>query len=485
MAKASSIMDYFPGTPRPVQVKALQALEEVWDQADVLVVALPVASGKSRIAYTLARWLSKRKVKSAITTPSKILVEQYCQDFPQLHSLKAMNSYSCERYESQEQKLTCGAARDCDEDRKFCPGCPYVKNIRKTHVMPFGVYNNFTFMAHKIFREVLIADEAHQLIPLIQEMAGKKLWQRDYKFPSWVRSYSALLKWITSHPQREKDAKLSLLHKELTSGRIHYLAQRTTDLYRGREEEVIKLLPIDISQQPPFLWPQGKTKKIVLLSATIGRKDIEMLGLDKRRVRFISADSPIPADRRPIIVSSSYGMSLKDQEANLPLLAADIKKLLATNSEKGFIHAPYALAEKLYELLSDEPRLLWHDRENKGAQYQAFRDSPAVDGRVMVASGLYEGVDLLEDMGRWQVITKCPWPSLGEPAIAYKAETDPEWYAYETAKVVLQAAGRICRSPVDFGSTTILDKSFIRLYDDYREFFPDWWQASVAVRESK
>lgn len=479
----SSIMTHFPGTPRSIQTDTLTRLEEGWDQADVFVVGLPVSSGKSRIAITIARWLAKQKTKCNIITPTRILQEQYLQDFPRLHTIRNMDNVQCQLSEGQTQTFSCKEQRACSKEKRFCPGCPYMQSVRKAHAVPYGVYTNHGYMAHKLFANTLIADEAHQLIPMIQSLAGRTLWHHLYHFPSSVRTYGQLLRWVERHPKLKSDGKLEALHRELTSGKARYLVQRTSDLYHGREEECLKLLPIDIRDQPPILWPQGKVKKLVLLSATISRVDVEELGLDRRRVRFINAPSPIPAKQRPVLAHTRYGMSMREQEQNLPLLVADIRRILAENPEKGFIHAPYALAERLRAELGDHPRLMFHNRDNKQAQYQAFRASSPDEGRTLVASGLYEGVDLLEDMGRWQVIAKIPWPSLGEPAIAYRAEQDSEWYAWETAKVVLQAAGRICRSPTDFGKTIILDKSFKRLFEQYNEFFPNWWQESLTFCE--
>ena len=97
----------------------------------------------------------------------------------------------------------------------------------------------------------------------------------------------------------------------------------------------------------------------------------------------------------------------------------------------------------------------------------------------MVASGMYEGIDLADDLARWQVICKVPWANLTEPAMQYLAQQDPEGYANEAARLVVQAYGRVCRNPNDFGETFIVDRSFRRLYNDYRELFPGWFCDAV------
>ena len=113
--------------------------------------------------------------------------------------------------------------------------------------------------------------------------------------------------------------------------------------------------------------------------------------------------------------------------------------------------------------------------------YRKFRESRPEDGAVLVACGMYEGVDLAEDAGRFQVIAKVPWPSLADRAIRYRSDTDPEWYIWNTLKDVIQACGRICRGPTDWGDTIILDGSMDRLLTSAAEYgiIPTWFQAAL------
>lgn len=482
--KTGSILDYFPGEPRPVQREALLSLEQSWNDADVFVINIPVSGGKSRIAVTIARWAwAQKRKQSAITTPTNVLVDQYKADFPKMASLKKSESYDCVNNKDKENvKMSCSDAKKYFGN--CCRNCPYVKDLRKNRAVPYGVYNNYIYMAHKLFRPVLIADEAHNLVPMIASLAEKKLWKHDYDYPDGISTYGSLLRWISTSPRLAYDRKLQLLFKELTSGAPKYVVTRDVEAsYRNSERDVLKLSPIDVSDQPPTLWPKT-VEKIVLLSATLGTKDVEQLGLDRRRVFYYSASSPIPARRRPVTANVGLSMAYANLEENVPKIATTIESEIARRPEqKGLIHATYSVAAMLKEHLSKNKRILFHDRENKMEVYQKFRELPADSGAVLVASGLYEGIDLPEDLGRFQFITKVPWPSMAEPAIKYMAETDPERYAWEAAKVVLQACGRICRTPTDYGETIILDSTFQRLYNEYQQFFPQWWRD--AYREVK
>lgn len=470
-----NILSMFPGTPRPVQVEALREIERAWSSADVFVVNLPVGSGKSRIAVTLARWANKRhSLSSSITTPTNLLVEQYTKDFSRLFTLAKRDSYPCHTVTD----ISCGAFRDANA--RQCNDCHYTRLTRQAHAVPYGIFNNHIYLAHGLYKNVMIADEAHNLVHLLQDRAALRFWTHDYRFPEWVRDYGTLLRWLEANPRLDEEAKLQKLHAELTGPKPRYVISRQDEMYRGTLRDGISLSPVDVRDEPPIFWPNQKVKKIVLLSATIGKKDIEQLGLDKRRVIFINATSPVDKSRRPIISLAVCNMSMKYQNESVPVVARTVRELLRLHSEKGIIHATYSVAEKLRLILHDEPRLQWHDREHAKEAYEDFKNSPPDSGQVLVASGMYEGIDLPYDAARWQALTKVPYPSLAEPAIKYLADKDPEWYQWETAKLVLQASGRVVRASDDWGITYILDSSFEQLYEKAEHLFPQWWQDSLA-----
>lgn len=478
LKKQESILDYFPGVPRPVQRQALLELEENWDNAEVFLVGLAVGAGKSRVAYTVAQWAwSRHRQRSCITTPTRILTEQYAAEFPKLHCLKAQSQYEC----LLEDRDPDAPPRSCKDVKqmlgRMCDAheCCYLKAMRASHKRPQVLANYYTYMSSKLYRDVTIFDEAHQTLDLVRASLATKLWRHDYEFPSWVRTYATLHRWVTIHPQLEQRPKLKLLAAELEGLKRKYLIVREEQLYRGEERECLSLKPLDISNAKPILWPESRVRKLVFLSATMNWQDLKELGLQKRRSHVIDLPSPIPASRRPVILRPVGNMSYKYQNVTLPKLAACVRSMLDSKRGKGLVHAPYAVASKLKELLGDHPRLLTHDRDNKSAMYQEFR---AAEGEpVFLASGLYEGIDLAGDDYQWQLVTKVPYPSLAEPVIAYRAETDSDWYLWESLKVVLQACGRICRGAEDYGETLLLDSSFDTLIERARArgMLPQWW----------
>ena len=123
--------------------------------------------------------------------------------------------------------------------------------------------------------------------------------------------------------------------------------------------------------------------------------------------------------------------------------------------------------------------------EAKARALEQHRASPRPT--VLLSPSLREGVDLPDDFLRFQIITKMPYPDLGDPWTAARQARDPRWYALETAKALVQAYGRSCRHADDHGVTYILDAQFARFLQRYRPLLPAWFReaAEPAVRAAK
>lgn len=478
-----SLLEYFPyEEPREIQTQALRALESAWDDYDVFVLQAPTAFGKSAIAKTIMTSLHS----VTYLAPTNLLVDQFLEEFPDTPSLKRLDSYRCEKWLNN-----CASTRG--REKGFCKGCPAAKDLaRAKYRKGPGAYNYHIHGAHKLHREVLIVDEAHNLIPHITDRFALKLWQHDVNYPSGAWTYPQLLEWLRGLPApKQRLKKQGALHAALTARNPEYIVQRTTDSFNGKgtirgqpeERDLLKLLPVDIRNVPKLFWP-SEVKKIVLLSATINKKDIEALGLGGRKVLYLECNSPIPTPSRPILLQGVTSVSRANIEEAAGTIGKYIQNELAPHhaGEKGVVHATYQLAHLLKRHLTNG-RFIFHDRHNKAERYQEFIQSDPMLGKVLVASGLYEGIDLPGDLGRWQVIAKVPWASLGNPAVKHLADKDPEWYNWQTLRTLIQAAGRICRTPEDFGVTYVVDKSVGRLFQEAQHLMPQWFQEAVVYED--
>lgn len=459
---------------RDIQSSVIKILGENWHDYDVFVLSLPTAWGKTALSKTMMGALHS----VSVVTPTNQLVNQFQEEFPDTRRLSRLDSYRCEPW-----------ARPCSVTRGklggFCKGCECSSDlaVAKYRGGP-GIYNYHIYLAHKLYRDTLIVDEAHNLVPTIRDRMALKIWQHDYAYPDNMYNSQQIADWIrTLSPTKRRHKKIQTLWESVTHDVPDYQPQRTTDLFNGKgtsrghpeTRDCIKLLPVDISGAPPLFWPRD-VEKIVLLSATISHNDVKALGLTSKRVLYIDAESPIPAERRPIVRVPLVSVNRHNIGESADTIARYIEDVIIPHhpGQKGVIHASYQLAAILRSKLIGH-QYLFHSRDNKSDVYEQFRAAPAESGRILVASGMYEGVDLPYDLGRWQVIAKIPWQSLESPAVRYQSERDPEWYSWETIRTLIQACGRICRTPTDHGVTVILDSSVDRLLDSYIHLFPEWW----------
>ena len=431
-------------------------------------------SGKSHVAMTIARWaFAKKQLKSNIITPTNLLVNQYKKDFDgEIKILSKKADYICKRSATipcikQSLKKNLGHQ---------CSGCIMTNAKKHAEEGPITICNTWIYKANRIYKPLLIIDEAHNTLDFIREMNLKKRWRHKDSYPDNLNSYRDAVEWFNQNGYEEMMEKMGF------NGEPKYLINSSYKPY-GKDREpkhCLEFKPVDVSSAAPVLWPPSKIDKIILMSATLSSKDIEYLGLDKRRVCTISCSSPIIAERRPVLYQPVGSMAAHSQNRNLERLAQSIEEALRIHTgQKGLVHVTYSLAAKLRPLLANNPRFIWHTKQDKKKQYAKFRASRPEDGKVLIASGLYEGVDLPSDAGRFQIIAKVPWPSLGDPVTKYLTEKDPEYYSWETIKIVLQACGRICRRLDDWGITYIVDSTFERLYTENRDMFPTYFQESL------
>lgn len=488
-------------TPRPVQSEFLTEIENDWGNYDVFVGIAPTASGKEALALTIANWSNSARY----IVPNNVLVDQIQKNHPSTIGVKGVRTYSCTE---NNRKSTCS-----QDLRTRCRGCPYNRDNAQFNRGRVGL-TNYHMYAMKLqqdkrsrgrtgARDVLIVDEAHNVLPFLQEQHSAYTWKHKFHYPDSWTDADSMKKWIEDMEMAKAPAHLVEYYYSLRNGQPRFILEEVRRPWKGggvveglrvkRGDEVeapaLKFTPIDIRNYPDTLWPRGQVEKIILLSATISRKDIEDLGLDRKRVKYLECKSPIPYGRRPIYISDngvpvvhSKLKSRSEEVAHAILELADTHK-----SQKGFVHTTYTQAKYLRTVLGGDDRFIFHSEWDKTAKFEQFKSSSPTKGSVLVASGMYEGVSLDYDVARWQCIAKVPWLSLDDGAVKWKSEQDPEWYTWQTLKHLIQACGRVCRTPSDYGKTYILDSTFEKLLTASEEYdlIPAWFAEALLVPINK
>ena len=247
----------------------------------------------------------------------------------------------------------------------------------------------------------------------------------------------------------------------------------------GRTGRKIEFKPIDIA---PFahehLYNFGEF--VVLMSATILDKSafLESAGISEDQAAFITLSTPFPVENRPIIHSGIGKMSSKAIDETLPKMVQAVKAILAQHkNEKGIIHChSYKVANYIKKNVRS-PRLLIHNSENRDKVLEKHKR--AKKPTVLISPSMTEGVDLKEDLSRFQIICKVPYPYLGDKLVRKKMNKWKWWYPLQTAKTIVQATGRSVRSDKDTAVTYILDSDFEMFYNRNKAMFPKSFRESL------
>jgi Rad3-related DNA helicase len=122
--------------------------------------------------------------------------------------------------------------------------------------------------------------------------------------------------------------------------------------------------------------------------------------------------------------------------------------------------------------------LVYSDKEQK----QEVVAKWLKEGGVLLGAGLTTGIDLKYDLCRLNIISKIPFPNLGDVNVAKRMALDPKWYPMSAAKQVIQACGRSTRSEDDYSVSVIIDNRWSQLYHSVKDTVPQFFKEVVDLR---
>ncbi|ERH12731.1 MAG: Rad3-related DNA helicase [halophilic archaeon J07HB67] len=231
------------------------------------------------------------------------------------------------------------------------------------------------------------------------------------------------------------------------------------------------------------VWDRGQ--KFALLSATIldKRSFCRGVGLDPADVALVEVGHTFPVENRPLFDTTRGKMTYDHRDETTPAVARLCVRLMAAHpDQKGLIHAhSYDIARRLADRFADAgvgPRVRTHGREDRDRQLERWL--AADDPEVFVSVKMEEALDLAGDLCRWQVLCKAPYANTNDSRVARRLADDQWGWYYRTAlRTVIQACGRVVRSPDDYGATYLADSSLLELFDRAATDVPPWFQDQI------
>ncbi len=510
----------FPFTSfREGQREALDAAREAFEAgARVVVIEAPTGAGKSALAVALAH-----EARSAfVLTGQKVLQDQYHRDFATLAVLKGRGTYPCEVVPHAT-----AAFAPCLMGHVFpvCDACAYYRARDDALAAPIALMNYAAFL-HQVNdaggfgpRELLVLDEAHgaesHLMQYLQVRLSDAMLERagiDERLPTFLDpAYAidvadAMLPRLASR-RAELDAELGGKHHarhgdlarlqtlQWLDGQVRRLRWLSDTFDAGVEwvcehgndggSAWLSWKPVEVAPLADELL-LGHAKRVLMLTATVldERTFLRGLGLTPQEAAVIRVASTFPAAQRPLFLRPVARLTRHHQARELPRLIDEVAAIMDDHeTEKGVIHThAYRIALALHAALPQRHRrrLITHvsaDGRQAALEEHLSRPEPT----VLLTPSMTEGLDLVDDLARWQVICKLPYPYLGDPQVAARRARDPGWYAWRTSQTLVQAYGRVVRSRHDHAVTYLLDADAPAYLRRERERLPAWFLE--ALRE--
>lgn len=533
-----NFVDTFPQgfTPTDAQTKALNEITEAFNKHKFVICCAPTGSGKSFIAKSIANaskspdseyvdlvnsyyaydmengeyvyhdeFMDKDKFGGSVLTITKALQDQYERLFADMQILKGKSNYQCQ----VDTNFTVDVA-PClfvEKMKKDCWGkntCTYYNARNKSITSRFSVFNYTMFMClpeHLKQRQYLICDEAAELEDEIVKNYSIDLRTKvinnllpDYERAVDVDNLSSVKQYINElcpllydkiqelekkisgkkkSPNSNDVARLTnakTLHGQISTALDHwnqseYLAERT--------KTGITVSPLRVDKLSKNLFDCAD--KVLLMSATIIDPANFAKSLGITDYAYIEMPSTFDATKAPIVVSSKYKMNRSNWEKLMPTFKNIILQICNNHkNDKGIIHTHNMdITNYLRQHLKDTRFLV---REQGIANQEILEQHIAAQqNTVLVSPSMTHGVDLKDDLARFQIIVKAPFLPLNSKRIKKLFDMDTQWYANRMLTTVIQAAGRGIRSIDDHCVTYILDGNIVQSILDNADKLPKYF----------
>jgi Rad3-related DNA helicase len=513
-------------TPSKLQIDVINRIEKAFNTGKKFVVCCaPTGSGKSFIAKTLANasTMPSKTFEQLIRsydaykmdfdgnysyeqeckdepafgtfalTITKSLQDQYQELFNDTNLLKGKTNYVCDIDKNYDAELApCTFAPTLRDNCWAENRCPYYNARNEAMLANFAALNYKMFLSlpsHIKQKNFLICDEASELEDeLIRQFSAEINYEKldNYNISCDIlvtdnrdRAYNwigVLLENITneltaflnkankkqnliSQSEKIKYQFLKNMHRSLTIISTHW---HECEFVIDIDSKRVILTPLHANTLSKYIFNHGE--KVVLMSATIIDHKHFAKSLGITDYEYVEVDSTFDPAKSPIYISSKYKLNHKTLNNALPGICEQIRTIIDHHkTDKGIIHThSNDITSFIKDRLKSNKRLLCRDTNNTNEEILKIH-SESVDPTILVSPSLVYGIDLKDDLARFQIIVKLPFLPLSSKRIKRLFDLDSAWYENKMLNAVVQASGRATRNKDDYSSTYILDGNFINV----------------------
>jgi len=537
----SVILDKFPfEEPRDGQIETVKwIVNQFHDGKKFVILEGPCGCGKSAIAATVSSFFDS----VYWLTITKILQDQLSKDFGEhgkhdklLIDLKGRNAYEC-TYKPDPMLHNAKSIKKWNETKPhncadgFCKRkgkslyssclqtkiCHYFNQVEKSVASKICLMNFASFLHQTAFtkrfepRSLLILDEGHNIESQLMNFVSISISDLEFnglKFPNnyspqdyavWLNN-NGIIKILTDKLNAARIAEDTRKADELDSV-IRKLEHFITEMFKKDHKpwvaEYAKLqnkVNSRVTFKPVFvdnyahdlLFSWGMS--VLIMSATILDVNVmsRSLGIEKKDIAAKRMSSKFPVENRPIFFNPVAKVT--GGKRNMPQwsgqLVNEVNKIAKKHTtQRGIIHTHnFYIAEMLIDSCNSDVRrrsLFQKDFRNKTEMLELHSKSPDT---IIIAPAMHEGIDLIGELSRFQIICKVPFPNQFEDKqLAARMEEDPQFYEWLTALKLVQSVGRSVRSKNDWAKTYIIDSTFRWWYNKNKRILPGWFKESVII----
>jgi Rad3-related DNA helicase len=391
------------------------------------------------------------------------------------------------------------------------------------------IYNYKYFLSDLFYsnsmqkRQLLVLDEAHTVESEVADFKSFTIfnegitgflpklsipYENEYDIETWItfgtelrekllifidKASTILEKNIDQYPFTEKnlidaitkEKNLTTVIEDMRNNKDNWIV---TNVEKAANNQLRKVLvtPIDVSSYFKDILDKGSIS--LFMSATILSKDYlcKIGGIKSDQVKFIRVqESNFPLKNRPIYLMNVAWLNAKTMNQSLPAIANAVNNIMTTHkNEKGIIHTTsYSQLRFIKENISKENAIRLIETGSKFDRNEMLeKHYNSSKPTVLISPSLYLGVDLKDNLSRFQIIVKVPYADLTDRKISVMKQRDPNWYTWNAILKLIQAYGRSIRSKEDFANTYILDSSITFLLKQAKEMSPKWFSDAIIQR---
>ena len=525
---------FFPlEKPRPDQARALDWICEQFEAGHRRVVAeLGTGIGKSAIAVTVGRWLEVRERGQGefnpgvtVLTSQKVLQDQYVRDFKEARDLRSSANFKCDGPVDgscgETSRVRKAVGMELAMSKLKCSACPYRHAKEEFVDSSLGITNYSYFLSESTYageippRRLLVLDEAHNVEDEVRRWTSIEVSETEASKlgEDLAEAERDPVAWLTEKYKPAIEKKLAStgrkLKKFVKAGamgtntvrdlanendaqdkrlcQINRLIEKGGELLVSwhddpvRHKRSVRFQPLDVTglvQDTLY----SRASAVLLMSATLLDREVFCRSVGLPDAPYLSIPTPFKKEAFGLSFRPVGRMTMSEIDKTLRSYPRAIRAILAANPEsKGIIHTTnYKITQALQRELGGERRLLIQgSAKDRDAILRQHLTS--AEPTVIVSPSMMEGLDLRDDLGRFQVMCKVPYPDLSDPIVKHKSR---DWYNWRTVRTLVQAVGRGVRSETDYTKTYILDLSFMDLLERAADMVPEHLRKGMLVEEA-